>query len=172
MIIIPIRISDCAYLLKGLDKIEAIKGSQLSLIEKILLVETGSIEKMLSIMVNSEVNIKVVYQAECGNMIKREIIMDLKCNSNHMLYAKSIIYTNTLPSILVEKIKEKKSGIGKIISQLHLETFRQITHLGYESGNPSRFYNILYKGDLSIRIKETFLINNIIKRATTFNRYH
>ncbi|MFL6403687.1 MAG: hypothetical protein ACJ71M_09450, partial [Nitrososphaeraceae archaeon] len=66
MVVISISTEDFGiYMLQRISDLENTSHIKLSLFEKILLAETGTVEQVLTILTNSEVAIKILKQKEC-----------------------------------------------------------------------------------------------------------
>lgn len=141
-------------MLQNISELENKSKTKLSLGQKILLAETGTVEQVLSILANSEVQVRVVSQKEGRRRITRE--SELVCNDIVMIRARSVIFLDNVPAKVAAEIRRKQSGIGTIISRLSLETFRKIVQVGYDpaTGTAFRKYKILYKGKVAFEINE------------------
>jgi chorismate-pyruvate lyase len=146
------------YMLQRISDLENASNIKLSLFEKILLGETGTLEHVLTILTNSEVVIKILKQKECRELIKRDVRIINKKTGENLVYATSNIIPYNLPAQIVRQIKQKNLSIGSIIAHSQLETFRKILKIGYSSNTASlfRIYQIIYKGKVSFIIKEFF----------------
>jgi chorismate-pyruvate lyase len=159
MVVISISTEDFGiYLLQRISDLENTSNIKLSLFEKILLVETGTVEQVLTIITNSEVAIKILKQKEYHELIKREVKIINKKTGENLVYATSNIVPYNLPEEIIIQIKQKQLSIGSIITNYQLETFRKILKIGYNSKTRSlfRIYHIIYKGKVSFIIKEVF----------------
>jgi chorismate-pyruvate lyase len=159
MVVISISTEDFGvYMLQRISDLEKTSNIKLSLFEKILLAETGTVEQVLTILTNSEVAIKILKQKECHELIKREVRIINKKTGENLVYATSNIVPYNLPDEIIRQIKQKQLSIGSIITNSQLETFRKILKIGYNSKTRSlfRIYQIIYKGKVSFKIKEVF----------------
>ncbi|HZA64059.1 MAG TPA: hypothetical protein VE573_14380, partial [Nitrososphaeraceae archaeon] len=68
----------------------------------------------------------------------------------------SKIFVCNLPRKIAHQIRQKQLGIGTIIANSHLETFRKIIEVGYDPVNRSVFrrYQIIYRKKVAIEIRE------------------
>ena len=141
-------------MLQKISELESKSNTRLSLGQKILLAETGTVEQVLSILANSEVQVRVVSQNESRRRITRE--SELACNGKVMIRARSVIFLDNIPAKVASELRLKKSGIGTIMSRLGLETFRKIVEVGYDprTGTAFRKYKIFYKGKVAFEITE------------------
>ena len=73
---------------------------------------------------------------------------------------RSNIFPIYLPQKIINKIKDRNEGLGKIIVDSKLETFRSILEIGYDSRTKSvfRIYQIIHKRQVAFEIKENFTI--------------
>ena len=159
MVVISISTEDFGTcMLQRISDLENTSNIKLSLFEKILLAETGTVEQVLTILTNSEVVIKILKQKECRRFIKRDVRIINKKTGENLVYATSNIVPYNLPEEIVRQIKQKHLSIGSIIAHSQLETFRKILKIGYNSKTRSLFrnYQIIYKGKVSFKIKEAF----------------
>ena len=144
----------------ALQRIEDLEknGVRLSMVQKLLLAETGTVEQVLSIMTGSPVIVKVTSQVEKKGIVKREALL-VSDSGAPLIRAWSKVYCRNLPPTVVEKIRSKKEGIGTAIFSSRLETFRRITRLGIgKDGAPYRAYRIFYRGKVAFEIKEEVLV--------------
>src|SRR5919197_771309 len=159
MVVISISTEDFGvYMLQRISDLEKTSNIKLSLFEKILLVETGTVEQVLTILTNSEVAIKILKQKEYHELIKRDVKIINKKTGENLVYATSNIVPYNLPDEIIKQIKQKHLSIGSIITNYQLETFRKILKIGYNSKTRSlfRIYHIIYKGKVIFKIKEVF----------------
>ena len=147
-------------MLEKIAELECKAGITLPLYAKILISETGTIEQILSILTNSKTEVKILKQKETPELIKREIYIINKNTGERLAYAKSNIFPVYLPQKIIKKIKDRTEGIGNIIVNSRLETFRHIIKIGYNSKTESAFriYQIIHKRRVAFEIKEIFTI--------------
>ena len=145
-----------ASALRKIQELES-KGTVLGMAQKILLAETGTVEQVLSILTGSPVRVNVTSQSEEKGIIKREVVLTSE-SGEPLIRAHSRVYCRNLPSVVVEKIRRKKAGIGTVIFSAGLETFRKITRMGVKGGIPYRAYRILYRGKVAFEIREEILL--------------
>ncbi|GIU71936.1 MAG: hypothetical protein KatS3mg003_1415 [Candidatus Nitrosocaldaceae archaeon] len=124
----------------------------LDLGSKILLVQDGTLEYALSIISKKKVKFEVTKQVEYDKYIEREAILI----GDYTIIARSIIYKDILPKQIIEDIRKKELGIGKILKRHKLETFRDIIEVGYDD-NIYRVYNIIHNSNIAITIKECII---------------
>lgn len=143
-------------MLRKISKLESRSGIKLNMKQKILLIEIGTVEQMLSIITCSPVRVKVVDQKENKGIITRESVIITRDTKDIFVHAISQIFTSNLPPTIIRKIKRKRVGIGTIIHDLHLETFRRIIEIGYEPKSRLLFrrYQIIYKKKVAFEIRE------------------
>jgi chorismate-pyruvate lyase len=155
-------------ILCGFFELERKINTKITLPFKILLLAaTGTIESTLSILTNSETEIKILKQKDNCNIIKRTVSITQKRTGVVMVRADSSVYTWNLPYGVIQKIRKKDQSIGKIITAYQLETFRSIHSIGYNPANKCffRIYKIMYNRNIAFVIKEVFLssLNKEIK---------
>jgi chorismate-pyruvate lyase len=144
--------------LKELEKRSNIK---LKKSHKILLAEIGTVEQVLSILLDSPVIVEVRKQVVKDYRIEREVVLRVK--DDDLMHAITEIDVRALPSGVVADIKEGKLGIGTILAKHKLETFRRIVEVGYDSTRNIvyRIYEILYGAEPRFRIREEFNLEKI-----------
>jgi|SRR5919199_563659 chorismate-pyruvate lyase len=157
---------DCAScMLEKISELERKAKIKIPLFEKILLAETGIVEQTLSILINSKTEVRILKQKERDLSIEREATVNNKTTGEKLMYARSIIFTNSLPYEIINQIKSKDRSIGYIITDFKLETFRRIVEIGHNSkkGFFFRTYHIRHNQELAFEISENFIIKgNVI----------
>jgi chorismate-pyruvate lyase len=159
MVVVSISVKDFgSQMLQRISQLENRLNVKLSLFERILLAETGTVEQVLSILTNSETQVKILKQKESNEGIEREAYIINKKTGKKLVYARSSIIRSNLPDEIISQIKRKDMSIGTIITNSELETFRKILKIGYNSKTRSvfRIYQIIYKGKIGFEIKEVF----------------
>jgi chorismate-pyruvate lyase len=151
-----------------LRELEAKACIRLSLAEKILLAEIGTVEQMLSIILDDNVTVKVIEQREYNGTMERVVNL---VGEEPIIVAKSTIDTTVLPEQVVEDIRAKRLGLGSILGRHRLETYRSILELGYEGSTDTiyRVYDIIYKGVKAFTIREEIL-RSALSRKTSNNK--
>ena len=159
MVVVSISVKDFgSQMLQRISQLENRLNVKLSLFERILLAETGTVEQVLSILTNSETQVKILKQKESNERIERKAYIINKKTGKKLVYARSSIIRSNLPDEIISQIKRKDMSIGTIITNSELETFRKILKIGYNSKTRSffRIYQIIYKGKIGFEIKEVF----------------
>ena len=144
-----------SYMLQNIFELERKSGIKLGLAQKTLLAETGNIEQVLSILTGSAVRVNIVEQTENQKAISRESEI-LNDADEILIRAHSKIYVRNIPQKIARQIRQKKLGIGTIIANSSLETFRKIIELGYDPVNKSVFrrYQIIHRKKVAFEIRE------------------
>jgi chorismate-pyruvate lyase len=144
-----------SYMLQNIFELERRSGIKLGLAQKTLLAETGTIEQVLSILTGSAVRVNIVEQRENEKTISRESVL-LNDADRVLIRAHSKIFVCNLPRMIARQIRQKQLGIGTIIANSHLETFRKIIEVGYDPVNRSVFrrYQIIYRKKVAFEIRE------------------
>ena len=127
--------------------------------EKILLTNLGSTEQILHFLTNSQIQLKVINQNELENdIINRKVQIFLVDSRKILLTAISKIFLKKFPSYARKDIKLHNIGIGSIMMKYGLETFKQITEIGYIPNTSCIFrkYNLWYNRQVACKIKEIF----------------
>ena len=155
-----INIKSNSTILRDVLKLEKRSNIKLNPIEKILLINTGTTEQFLQILSNSLTKIVIMQQIEKNNIIKRKINIISKDREKVLASASSTIYLKNLSNNMTYEIRKKEKGIGMIILKNKLETYKQITEIGY---NPKksciyRKYTILSGKLIISKVIENFSI--------------
>ena len=158
-------------ILKNLEK-----ERKLSLIEKILAVTNGSVTQILEVWLGEEVKIKTLSQEvkEAGKLgtalgvdEKDEVnfrdveIIDQK--GNVLIKARSWIPISRLESEFKEDLMRADVPIGKLLIKHNIEARRELLDVKIVDNKIVRYYNIVNKGKILIRIEET--INRLSKEV-------
>lgn len=148
-------------MLLQLQQLEKQSNIKLKKSHKILLSEIGTVEQVLSILLDAPVRVEVRRQEIKDYKIEREVV--LRANEQDLIRAITEIDVRAMPSGVVADIKEGKLGIGTILIKHKLETFRRIVEVGYDSTRNIvyRVYEILYGAEPKFRIREEFNIEKI-----------
>jgi chorismate-pyruvate lyase len=148
-------------MLLQLQELEKQSNIKLTKSHKVLLAEIGTVEQVLSIILDSPVTVEVKKQVVHNYKIEREVVLRVK--NNDLIHATTEIDVRAMPSGVVADIKEGKLGIGTIITKHKLETFRRIVEVGYDSTRNIvyRVYEILYGAEPKFRIREEFYLDKI-----------
>lgn len=144
-----------SFMLQNIFELERRSGIKLGLAQKTLLAETGTIEQVLSILTGSAVRVNIVEQRENEKTISRESQI-LNDADRVLIRAHSKIFVSNLPRKIARQIRQKQLGIGTIIANSHLETFRKIIEVGYDPVNRLVFrkYQIIYSKKVAFEIRE------------------
>ena len=152
-------------ILSRIKELEGLTGVRLNTAEKILLAEIGTVEQILSIMVDANVKIRVIRQVEYKDgVIEREV--SISCDDEPIIIARSRIDANLLPKDVVDDIRGKRLSLGKIIHKHSLETYRRIVEIGYDYASDIlyRVYDIIYNDKRAISIKEEIIRSRLYNR--------
>ncbi len=145
-------------MLEEIGRLEKHSGIKLETAQKILLAETGTIEQVLSILTNSKVAVSILRQEETKGVIIRESVI---CNDSGgaLIRARSKIILKNLPRSVAREIRARKHGIGTIIQNAGLETFRRIIVIGWDPDRRLAFrtYQIVYQRKVAFEIREEIL---------------
>ncbi len=145
-------------MLEEISRLEKRSGIKLETAQKILLAETGTIEQVLSILANSRVVVSVLKQEETKGVIIRESTL---CNDSGrtLIRARSKIVLKNLPQCVARQIRAGKHGIGTIIQNARLETYRRIIEIGWDPNSRLAFrtYQIIHQGKVAFEIREEIL---------------
>jgi len=155
-----INVKSNSNILNDILKLEKRSNIKLNSFEKILLINNGTTEQFLQILSNSLTKIVIMQQTEKNNIITRKINIITKDQGKILAVANSIIYLKNLPNKIKYEIRKGEKGIGMIILQNKLETYKRITEIGYNSKESYiyRKYKLLSGKHIISRVIENFLI--------------
>jgi chorismate-pyruvate lyase len=144
-----------SFMLQHISELERTVGIKLGLAQKTLLAENCTTEQVLSVLTGSAVRVNVVEQIENERTISRESVL-LDDADRVLIRAHSKIFVCNLPKKIAHQIRQKQLGIGTIITNSQLETFRKIIEVGYDPVNRSVFrrYLIIYRKNVAFEITE------------------
>lgn len=150
-------------MLLQIQELEKSSGIKLSKQQKIIIAEIGTVEQVLSILLDSPISVKVKKNVANDGIIEREVVLTREGSADILIHAIALIKTDGLPSNVLKDIRAGNMGIGTIINRYGLETFRKVVEVGYDSERETvyRRYEILYGGEVRFRIKEEFSIHNL-----------
>ena len=155
-----INVKSNSTILNDILKLEKRSNIKLNAFEKILLINTGTTEQFLQILSNSLTKIVIMQQTEKNNIITRKINIITKDQGKILAVANSTIYLKNLPNKIKYEIRKGEKGIGMIILENKLETYKRITEIGYNSKESFiyRKYKLLSGKHIISRVIENFLI--------------
>ncbi len=151
----------------GIDDIsdfEMIFKIKLKHYEKLLLINTGLTENILQIILESPIIINVKRQTERNNILFRSTYIELaNIPKQVVLIANSLIYLKKTPTNILDEIRRKEKGLGKIIETEQLETYKKFVKFGYSHKHSKlyREYYIIHKNQKMIKIREILFLNNL-----------
>jgi chorismate-pyruvate lyase len=142
-------------MLQKISELERKSGIRLELAQKTLLVDNCTTEQVLSVLTGSAIRVNVVDQSENETTISRESVI-LDDAERVLIRAHSKIYICNLPRKIAYQIRQKQLGIGTIIANSQLETFRKIIEIDYDPVRRSVFrrYQIIYRKNVAVEIRE------------------
>jgi len=161
VVVVSVRVRDFGTnMMRTISELEEKSNLKFSVTKKILLAETGIFEQVLSILSGGETIVKVLRQTEGREVISREAHIISKNDGKTIVKARSYFFVRNLPKKFVNKVRGRQRGIGSIILEYELETFRKIIKIGYDSNSDTIFreYYILYKSRVAIHVKENLMI--------------
>jgi chorismate-pyruvate lyase len=155
-----INVKSNSNILNDILKLEKRSNIKLNSFEKILLINNGTTEQFLQILSNSLTKIIIMQQTEKNNIITRKINIITKYQGKILAVANSTIYLKNLPNKIKYEIRKGEKGIGMIILENKLETYKRITEIGYNSKESYiyRKYKLLSGKHIISRVIENFLI--------------
>ena len=155
-----INVKSNSTILNDILKLEKRSSIKLNSFEKILLMNNGTTELFLQILSNSLTKLVIIQQIEKNNIITRKINIITKDRGKILAEAKSTIYLKNLPNKIKYEIRRGEKGIGIIILENKLETYKRIIEIGYNSSDSIiyRKYVLLSKNHIVSKIVENFSI--------------
>jgi chorismate-pyruvate lyase len=144
-----------SFMLQNIFELERRSGIKLGLAQKTLLAETGTIEQVLSILTGTPVRVNILKQRENKKIISRDSVL-VNDTDKVLIRAHCKIFAYNVPRKIACQIRQKQLGIGTIIANSHLETFRKIIEVGYDPVNRWVFrrYRIIYRKKVAFEITE------------------
>ena len=154
-------IYNLSTLQKALVKTEVELGCKIPPLLLIVIIQNCFLENILQLLFRSDIEVIVESQRESGSVLYRKICVRKKLDGLVVLHAESRIETKSLPTVLLDKIIEGEKGIGSLIENLRIETFRHIKNIGFDQRQKAiyRIYEIYIRKQLAITIKEYFPID-------------
>ena len=147
--------------LNDIYKLEQACNTKLNIYEKVLLVNNGTTEQVLQVLLNTSTKVKVIRQNESNFIMRREsnIISNDKIKKV-LSSAISRIYVKRIPLEIINEIRLGRNGIGMIMMKYQLETFKKILKIGYNSGKQNIFreYKLFHHYINICDINETFVM--------------
>ena len=158
MYMIIINVKSNSTILNDILKLEKRSNIKLNSFEKILLINNGTTEQFLQILSNSLTKIVIMQQTEKNNIITRKINIITKDQGKILAVANSTIYLKNLPNKIKYEIRKGEKGIGMIILENKLETYKRITEIGYNSKESFiyRKYKLLSGKHIISKVIENF----------------
>lgn len=102
-------------------------------------------------------NLPVCESLNARALWRRDVNLVGEKTGNIYASATSLIDPASLPSAIAEGLAAGKLGIGGVIRELGLETYRQVVGVGQSAPDTLwRSYRLFYQGDVLMQICETF----------------
>lgn len=114
-------------------------------IERLVLANDGTVQTLLSVLFNIPIKVEVIAQKEYSTYIIRwaklvaEYSPDIKFT---VCLAESVVDKTTSYSGFINGLREKKMGVGQLLSSLHINTDRELLGFHSDDSNFSRTYSI------------------------------
>jgi chorismate-pyruvate lyase len=146
---------------KAIIKTEAELRFKIPPLLLIIIIQNGVLESILHLLVRNDIEVIVSSQRESGPVLYRKVCVRKKADGIVIMYAESRIRTKNLPAELRDRIIDGEKGIGSLIENLRIETFRHIKNVGFDQRKRAifRIYDIYIRKQLAITIKEYFPID-------------
>ena len=167
-----------------MDRIKEVENDigNLSSAQKILLATDGSVTTILDVL-KGHINVETLIQefkkaddvqAQDLDINKGDIINYRTVVMSHnpeepLIHAVSLTPVDKLTNNFKEDLLKADIPIGRILRKYNIESRREVIHIGFEDPDEelksifntdstmlTRIYNIIYKDEILIQIKETF----------------
>ena len=167
-----------------MDRIKEVENDigNLSSAQKILLATDGSVTTILDVL-KGHIDVKTLVQEfneaddaqaqdlgiNKGDTINYRTVVMSHNPEEPLIHAISLTPVDKLTNNFKEDLLKADIPIGRILRKYNIESRREVTHIGFEkpddelkeifntdSNMLTRVYNIIYKVEILIQIKETF----------------
>ena len=143
---------------ENIYQLEGKSGIKIHKFHKLLLLDTGNTQMVLESLLNIKNYVRVLNQNETRNLIVRRSMI-LSIYDDPLVITKSVLYTKTLPSFIIQEIRDRKVGLGKI-AQIHgIFTSKKVTEIGCINGLIYKKYIFFLDESKVGNIKETFVLD-------------
>ena len=167
-----------------MDRIKEVESDigNLSSAQKILLATDGSVTTILDVLkghINVETLIQEFKEADDvqaqdldinkGDIINYRTVVISHNPEEPLIHAVSLTPVDKLTNNFKEDLLKADIPIGRILRKYNIESRREVIHIGFEDPDEelksifntdstmlTRIYNIIYKDEILIQIKETF----------------
>jgi chorismate-pyruvate lyase len=141
-------------ILKVCDELGEHLGHELSKPQKLLLIERGTVEGLLTVLQGRPIKVEVTYQsAHARRTNLRDSLTD-----DLLVLGQTELQGENIPAPVMSDLEARGLGIGEILAKHEVETRRNIYKIGYEPVNKLiyREYDILIQGKVCFTIIESF----------------
>ena len=167
-----------------MDRINEVENDigKLSSAQKILLATDGSVTTILDVL-KGHINVETLVQefreadeiqaqdlgVNKGDTINYRTVVMSHNPDEPLIHAVSLTPVDKLTNNFKEDLLKADIPIGRILRKYNIESRREVTHIGFEKPDGelkeifktdstllTRVYNIIYKDEILIQIKETF----------------
>ena len=127
----------------------------------VVILQNGVLENILQLLVRGKIEVIVLSQRASGSVLYRRICVRRELDGEVIMHAESRIKTKNLPTVFRDRIIEGEKGVGSLIENLRIETFRHIKDIGFDRRQRTifRVYDIYIRKQVAITIKEYFPID-------------
>ena len=167
-----------------MDRIKEVENDigNLSSAQKILLATDGSVTTILDVLkghINVETLIQEFKEADDvqaqdldinkGDIVNYRTVVMSHNPEEPLIHAVSLTPVDKLTNNFKEDLLKADIPIGRILRKYNIESRREVIHIGFEDPDDelksifntdstmlTRIYNIIYKDEILIQIKETF----------------
>lgn len=141
---------------------------KLKTVERMIMVNEGTVQTLLSVLCRTQVEVEVISQYEIADVIIRWSKLVAVYEDGRQVVvclAESIIPTSSSPDFIT-MINDREKGIGQIIKAIGLQTSRSIKGFHADDKTFARTYSI--EGDCNMVITEVFNRDVIAAMARGF----
>lgn len=107
--------------------------------------------------INLKADVPIINRAAGQRVLERKVCLAGQESGRHFAYATSLIATEKLPESVRINLEEGKFGIGELLQESALETYREILELGQDNNESVwRRYRIIMDHEPVMQITESF----------------
>ena len=154
----PQQIMGYKRILEIAKDLEGKLGIQFSKAQKLLLLERGTLEGLLTVLQGNPISVRVVNQGFVGRTFVRNVILIDSKTLEELVEAESIVFLDRLDVEVANDLREGRLGIGEIMAKHEKESRREFIEVGFDEPTNSsyRIYDIFVGENPWFRVKEVF----------------
>lgn len=136
--------------------LDRLKPYNLRPIERVVLGHTGTVQLLLSLLIDDPVDVKVLGQTTVDGVLMRDTSLVRRSDGQEVAHATSVIMIERNSKEVVADVQAGQLGIGQIAVKHKIPTERRIVVIEVKPASLGRSYTMEGPG-LSYTITETFL---------------